>query len=84
MSFLAPLSGYGNMIIGQEQDILGGQFSQSESFMGKITYVDIWSKTLSPSEIMSHFNDCTESVFGDLYAWPQMQEHISGGVQVGF
>lgn len=70
------------MVLGQEQDVLGGRFSQSESFMGKMAYIDIWSRGLSSSEVFSHFNDCNESVLGDLYGWPEMKEYIRGGVQV--
>lgn len=70
------------MIIGQEQDVLGGMFSQSESFMGKMAYIDIWSKALSSVEILKHLNDCNETFVGDLYAWPEMQDNVKGGVEV--
>lgn len=72
------------MVIGQEQDVMGGRFSQSESFMGKMAYIDMWSKILSFSDILDHFNDCNERIFGNLYGWPQMQEYIEGGIQVSF
>lgn len=70
------------MIIGQEQDSLGGKFSLSESFIGNICYVDIWSKILQEEEIVKHFAECDESFFGNLYAWPEMQDFAYGGVQV--
>ncbi|CAH1159654.1 unnamed protein product [Phaedon cochleariae] len=76
------IQGMGHMIIGQEQDNLGGKFSQSETFIGKMAYVDIWSKALDYRGIMTHFNDCNESFFGDLYAWPVMQDYIQGSVTV--
>ena len=75
-------SGYGYLIIGQEQDVLGGRFSQSESFVGNMAYIDIWSKTLTEEEILDHLNDCSDTIFGDLYAWPEMQENINGNIQV--
>ncbi|KAJ8929510.1 hypothetical protein NQ314_017803, partial [Rhamnusium bicolor] len=77
------IQGSGNMIVGQEQDIIGGKFSQSESFVGKMTYIDIWSKFLTDEDVLTHFNDCNDSFFGNLYAWPQMQDFIKGGVQLG-
>lgn len=70
------------MIIGQEQDMLGGKFSHSESFIGKMAYIDIWSRQLTYSEILRHFGDCNESFFGDLYEWSAMQEYVKGTVQV--
>nr|XP_023016002.1 sushi, von Willebrand factor type A, EGF and pentraxin domain-containing protein 1-like [Leptinotarsa decemlineata] len=76
------IQGYGNMIIGQEQDIFGGRFSQSESFVGKMAYIDVWSKALTYQEVLTHNSDCNESFFGDLYAWPEMQDYIQGGVEV--
>ncbi|XP_066147032.1 sushi, von Willebrand factor type A, EGF and pentraxin domain-containing protein 1-like [Euwallacea fornicatus] len=84
-SDLAPFStigGRGYLIVGQEQDVLGGRFSQSESFVGNMAYVDVWSKILTHYEIMEHQNDCTDSMLGDLYAWPEMQEHTNGNLQM--
>ncbi|CAG9762396.1 unnamed protein product [Ceutorhynchus assimilis] len=77
----STIEGHGYLIIGQEQDVLGGRFSQSESFVGNMAYVDLWSKVLSLEEIMAHQNDCSDSVFGDLYAWPEMQEYTNGNIQ---
>lgn len=70
------------MILGQEQDILGGHFSQSETFIGRMAHVDIWSKELSDKEVAVHMNDCYESIFGDIYAWPSIQDHVEGNVLV--
>ncbi|CAL4106945.1 unnamed protein product, partial [Meganyctiphanes norvegica] len=41
----------GIMILGQEQEFLGGGFSKSESFHGYLQYFDIWSKSLDESSI---------------------------------
>lgn len=70
------------MVIGQEQDILGGKFSQSESFLGKMAYIDIWSNVLTLDEITKHMNDCQELVYGNIYSWPEIQDNVQGNVQV--
>jgi hypothetical protein len=70
------------MVIGQEQDILGGRFSQSETYIGRMAHIDVWSKELSSDEIFSHMNDCRETIFGDLYGWPIIQNHVEGNIQI--
>lgn len=70
------------MVIGQEQDIIGGRFSASESFLGEITYIDFWSKMLTHEDIKNNMHSCTDDVFGDLYGWPEVQDYIEGDVKV--
>lgn len=69
-------------MIGQDQDQLGGGFSQSESFKGKMSFVDFWSKLLSEEEIMQHLDDCNAILMGDLYAWVDMFTNIKGNIQL--
>lgn len=70
------------MIIGQDQDSFGGSFSQSESFVGKMAYIDMWARFLSIEEVLKHYKDCDDSFFGDLYEWAPMKDHIRSGVEV--
>ncbi|XP_030767169.1 sushi, von Willebrand factor type A, EGF and pentraxin domain-containing protein 1-like [Sitophilus oryzae] len=77
----SKIEGNGYLVIGQEQDDIGGKFSQSQTFVGNMAYIDIWSRKLNETEILTHLNDCSDSILGDLYAWPEIQEHIKGNVQ---
>ncbi|NXJ03204.1 AGRD2 protein, partial [Odontophorus gujanensis] len=43
--------GQGTLIIGQDQDSLGGTFKAKESFSGNITDLHIWQKVLSVEQI---------------------------------
>ncbi|NXP71099.1 AGRD2 protein, partial [Ramphastos sulfuratus] len=43
--------GQGTFIIGQDQDSLGGNFREKESFSGNITDLHIWQKVLSAEQI---------------------------------
>ena len=70
------------MVIGQEQDMLGGRFSQSETYIGKMAHIDVWSKQLSLKEISMHMSDCANTNFGDVYGWPDIQNHVEGNVQI--
>ncbi|XP_047739474.1 uncharacterized protein LOC125178830 [Hyalella azteca] len=56
-SFLKGLPLNGTLIIGQEQDALSGSFSKSEILRGRIAQVNIWSRLLNQTEIIS-FSDC--------------------------
>ncbi|XP_015834822.1 sushi, von Willebrand factor type A, EGF and pentraxin domain-containing protein 1 isoform X1 [Tribolium castaneum] len=78
----SEIAGGGNMVIGQEQDILGGHFSQSETFVGRMAYFDVWSKQLTVDEIQSHMTDCHEVAFGDVFGWPEAQNHVEGNVKI--
>lgn len=78
----AVIEGGGTFIIGQEQDILGGKFSQSESFLGNITYLDVWKRDLNDSEVLHYMNSCSSNIFGDIYAWAEISNFVYGDVEV--
>lgn len=71
----------GQMIIGQEQDIIGGRFSQAESFIGQMTYANIWNYSLSENEIKKHYYDCKDDISGNLYRWSVFQQFLRGGIK---
>ncbi|XP_026669674.1 sushi, von Willebrand factor type A, EGF and pentraxin domain-containing protein 1-like [Ceratina calcarata] len=75
----SPLQGNGTFVIGQEQDRIGGGFSESESFVGKLTLLDVWNSVLTVTDVNQLFNSC-EKYYGDIIAWSQVQEHIHGDV----
>ncbi|GJQ65520.1 hypothetical protein Trydic_g7621 [Trypoxylus dichotomus] len=76
------LEGNGKLVIGQEQDIMGGKFSQSEAFLGKITHFDVWNKVLSAKDVVDQMNNCNKERFGNVYAWPEMKKHVFGKVEI--
>ncbi|CAN8010379.1 unnamed protein product, partial [Ixodes pacificus] len=69
----------GTLVLGQEQDVRGGDFSVSESFSGELTQVNIWSKVLNASEITSLLNRCS-FYHGDVVAWTDFLENLRGNV----
>lgn len=68
-------------MIGQEQDRIGGGFSESESFLGKITLLDIWDTVLSATDVKHLFSTC-DKYHGNVIAWPEIQEHVHGDIAV--
>ncbi|XP_076634348.1 sushi, von Willebrand factor type A, EGF and pentraxin domain-containing protein 1 [Colletes latitarsis] len=71
----------GTLVIGQEQDRVGGGFSESESFLGKLTLLDIWSTVLTAADVRHLFNTC-EKYYGNVISWSQVQEHVHGDVAI--
>ncbi|XP_076388011.1 sushi, von Willebrand factor type A, EGF and pentraxin domain-containing protein 1 isoform X1 [Megachile rotundata] len=75
------IQGSGTLIIGQEQDRVGGGFSELESFLGKLTLLDVWSTVLKMTDVKHLFNTC-DKYNGNIIAWSQVQEHIHGDVAI--
>ncbi|KAG4075716.1 hypothetical protein HA402_003541 [Bradysia odoriphaga] len=71
----------GVFVIGQEQDSIGTSFSESESYVGKIAYLDIWNRFLSSSEVLEYYSSC-EPYHGNLYAWSDFKNHIKGDIKI--
>ncbi|NWI11462.1 PTX4 protein, partial [Crypturellus soui] len=43
----------GSLVLGQEQDELGGDFDASEAFVGRLAGLALWSRALMPGEVAS-------------------------------
>ena len=71
----------GLIVIGQEQDEAGGKFSAAESFHGKITRMDVWSRVFNVEEVMSLKKQCSP-YYGDLVAWSDVYNGLRGHIKV--
>lgn len=69
----------GVFILGQEQDTLGGRFDATQSFMGEMSEVQLWSHVLSFSDIHS-LASCGSHLQGDVFAWTEAEVELHGGV----
>jgi len=67
------------LVVGQEQDVRGGQFSSSESYVGQLHGLNVWNYTLSSSEIQQLASSC--GYLGNAMAWPDLLAGTSGHVQ---
>lgn len=76
------IEGGGTLILGQEQDVPGGKFSQGESFLGRMAYLDMWSTVLPTEKVQSLMVDCDSSFYGDLYAWQEFAGGVNGEVEI--
>lgn len=75
------IPGNGVLVLGQEQDDLGGGFSPLETFTGNITRVNVWSRTLSSHNITQLCN-LNDDLPGKVVAWPDFLASVSDDVRI--
>ncbi|XP_058127266.1 sushi, von Willebrand factor type A, EGF and pentraxin domain-containing protein 1-like [Anopheles ziemanni] len=76
-----PVPAGGLLVLGQEQDRLGGGFSETESYRGRMAYVDVWTRALPASEVRHLYHTC-EPYHGDLVRWTDAKLHTVGAVRM--
>ena len=59
----------GIVIVGQDQDSYGGEFKRYQSFTGKISGINLWSRVLSHNEIL-RMSKIYYTENGDVLKWP--------------
>uniref|UniRef100_A0A8C9ZCJ3 Si:dkey-283b15.2 n=1 Tax=Sander lucioperca TaxID=283035 RepID=A0A8C9ZCJ3_SANLU len=74
-----PIKPGGVFILGQEQDTLGGRFDATQSFVGEMSDVHMWSHVLTASDIYS-LASCDSHLRGDVIAWSKTEVELHGGV----
>ncbi|XP_010786831.1 neuronal pentraxin-2 isoform X2 [Notothenia coriiceps] len=74
-----PIKAGGVFILGQEQDILGGRFDATQSFVGEMSDLHLWSHVLPASDIYS-LASCGSDLKGDVIAWSETEVELHGGV----
>ncbi|KAK7100185.1 sushi, von Willebrand factor type A, EGF and pentraxin domain-containing protein 1-like isoform X2 [Littorina saxatilis] len=79
LSTARPVPGKGTLVIGQEQDSVGGGFSTNEAFVGSITQFNMWDEELSLNTIESMRTSCAE-YHGNVIAWPDVQGALRGSL----
>ena len=72
---------YGSLMLGQEQDSLGGRFDRLQSLKGMLTNVNVWSSVLPESSI-SEMSKCCRAGSGDVYKWSDFGHAIKGNARL--
>ena len=75
------IRGGGALVLGQEQDSLGGSFQASQSFIGEMTGVNIWDHVIGDEEIKSMSMSCHSGV-GNVFQWPDFKPYLKGSVKI--
>jgi len=71
------ISGGGVLILGEEQDEIGGGFNTEESFIGDVSQMNIFDYTLSENDIYNLAYSC-DHVKGNVAAWGDFREQLDG------
>ena len=75
------IAGGGVLILGQEQDDLGGGFNTEEDFIGDVSQMNVFDYTLSANDIYNLAYSC-DHVKGNVAAWGDFKEQLSGEYHV--
>lgn len=70
------------MTVGQDQDILGGDFSLGQAFRGLVAQVGMWARQLTPKEILDVSKCDAVQPEGDLLPWGSSIWHVQGRAHV--
>ncbi|XP_030744079.2 neuronal pentraxin-1 [Echinops telfairi] len=75
-----PIKPQGVLVLGQEQDTLGGGFDATQAFVGELAHFNIWDRKLTPAEVYNLATCSTKALTGNVVAWAESQVDIFGGV----
>lgn len=70
------------MVLAQEQDIVGGNFTATEAFYGHISQVNVWDSILSENEIQILASSCALDRHGNLVAWGDFLNGLDGNYEI--
>ena len=71
----------GALVLGQDQDSVGGSFQASQSFIGEMTGVNIWDHVIKEQEIKRMSKSCLAGV-GNVFQWRDFKPHLKGSVKI--
>ncbi|KAM4634495.1 neuronal pentraxin receptor a [Polymixia lowei] len=68
----------GLLILGQEQDSLGGGFDSSQALVGELSQVGLWDRVLTPGQVAS-LARCGRVPQGSVAPWTETGVEVYGG-----
>uniref|UniRef100_H3BXQ5 Neuronal pentraxin 1 n=1 Tax=Tetraodon nigroviridis TaxID=99883 RepID=H3BXQ5_TETNG len=73
-----PVKPEGVLVLGQEQDTLGGGFDATQAYVGELANLNIWNRKLSVSEI-KNLACASKAPAGNVFSWTESNIEIFGG-----
>uniref|UniRef100_A0A8C5NLG4 Neuronal pentraxin 2 n=1 Tax=Junco hyemalis TaxID=40217 RepID=A0A8C5NLG4_JUNHY len=73
-----PIKPGGVLILGQEQDTVGGRFDATQAFVGEMSQFNIWDRVLRAEDIMNIAN-CSINMPGNIIPWVDNNVDVFGG-----
>ncbi|KAG9350390.1 hypothetical protein JZ751_026749 [Albula glossodonta] len=74
-----PIKPHGVLVLGQEQDTLGGGFDATQAFVGELANFNMWDKKLSTGEIYNLATCSNKAQVGNVFSWSETSIEIYGG-----
>nr|XP_058970093.1 C-reactive protein-like [Pocillopora verrucosa] len=71
----------GFLVLGQEQDSIGGGFDRNQTLHGRLASVNMWDKVLSESDIAAQYTNCSVP-YGSVINWFVFKNVTRGNVAV--
>ena len=71
----------GFLVLGQEQDSIGGGFDRHQTLHGRLASVNMWDKVLSESDIAAQYTNCSVP-HGSVINWSVFKNLTRGNVAV--
>ena len=75
------IRGNGVLVLGQEQDSVGGSFDANQNFIGEMTGVNIWDHVIRDQEIMRMSKSCLTGE-GNVFKWRDFKTRAGGSVKI--
>ncbi|XP_058510538.1 chromobox protein homolog 6 [Solea solea] len=70
----------GELLLGQEQDSLGGGFDSSQALVGELSQVGLWDRVLSSSQVAS-LSRCGRVTQGNVVPWTENGVKVYGATK---
>ncbi|XP_023584931.1 neuronal pentraxin-1, partial [Trichechus manatus latirostris] len=74
-----PIKPQGVLVLGQEQDTLGGGFDATQAFVGELAHFNIWDRKLTPGEVYNLATCSAKALSGNVITWAESHIEIFGG-----
>ena len=69
------------MVLGQDQDSIGGGFEADQALVGELTELNIWDSVFSESDVATQYETCSIP-HGSVLTWSFFKDAVQGKVQV--
>ncbi|XP_075436157.1 neuronal pentraxin-1 [Ascaphus truei] len=74
-----PIKHQGVLVLGQEQDTLGGGFDATQAFVGELAHFNIWDRKLTVGEVYNLATCSNKALTGNVITWAEANIDIYGG-----
>ncbi|XP_043097734.1 neuronal pentraxin-1-like [Puntigrus tetrazona] len=74
-----PIKPSGVLVLGQEQDTLGGGFDATQAFVGELANFNIWDRKLTAGEIYNLATCNNRAQAGNVLSWLESNIDVFGG-----